>query len=191
MRAELRQLRDEVGELSIEDDTMFHAIQVRTPEEYVWKWRIWIPEGAGYMLNLVGENIPKQGFPAPQGMITLTEPGEQWIEYRISRSALTGKWMDGLRTSGGAGVGSSQQDWVEAQRRTSTGDGVGTSTESFDPGQTVVLSRQRISTTANASSKIEDPSAGFMVWLVPLPPGAPRGMSAFSNTPRRESTDAP
>jgi hypothetical protein len=189
LRAELRRLRDEVGELSIEDDTRFHAIEVRTPEEFVWKWRIWIPEGAGYTLHHTGENIPRQGFPAAHSTITLSDAGEQWIEYRVSRDTRTGKWMDGLSTSGGS-VGSSQQDWVEAGSRVSTGDGVGTTTKSFGPGQTIILERYRVSTTANSSSKIEDPSAGFMIWLVPMSAGAGRG-TTITSAPRGGSTDAP
>jgi hypothetical protein len=189
MRAELRRLRDEVGELTIEDDTLLHAIEVRTPEEYVWKWRVWIPEGAGYTLHHSGEDIPKAGFPASHSTITLGDTGEGWIEYRISRDARTGQWMDKLSTSGGS-VGSSQQDWVEAGSRVSTGDGVGTRTQAFDTGQTVVLARQRVSTTAKDSSKIEDPSAGFMIWLVPAAPGARLGVTTRS-APRRETTDAP
>jgi hypothetical protein len=189
MRAELRRLRDEVGELSIEDDELFHAIEVRTPEEFVWKWRIWIPEGAAYTLHHTSEKIPKRGFPASHSTITLTNPGEQWVEYRISRNARSGKWMDGLLTSMGS-VGSSQQDWVEAGSRVSTGDGVGTTTKSFVPGQTIVLERYRVSTTANSSSKIEDPSAGFMIWLVPMSAGAGRG-ATITSAPRGGSTDAP
>lgn len=189
MRAELRRLRDEVGKLTIEDDALFHAIQVRTHEDLVWKWRIWVPEGAGYTLHHVSETIPKAGFPKAKSMITLVKPGEQWVEYRITRDDRTGEWMDRVSTSSGW-VGGLQQDWAGGGSRVSMSDGVSTSTESFKAGQVVVLERYRVSTTANDSSKIEDPSAGFMIWLVPMSPGAGRG-TTMTSAPPSESTDAP
>jgi len=166
LRADVRRLRDEVGALSVDDKTKLHAIRVRTPDEFVWKWRIWIPEGRAYQLKQAGEKIPKQGFPAFNGSIRLDEPGEIWIEYRIMPDPVSGLWMDHLSTSN-ASVGSSSQDWVKWQQRTSTGEGVSYTTKTSEPGETIILSRERVSKSATNSSLIEDPSAGFMIWLEP------------------------
>jgi hypothetical protein len=38
--------------------------------------------------------------------------------------------------------------------------------QTFEPGQRIELIRHRVS-QASDSGKIEDPSAGFMVWLEP------------------------
>src|SRR5262249_40322570 len=105
LRTEVRRLRDEVGALSVDDKTKLHTIRVRTPDEFVWKWRIWIPEGRAYLLKDACGKIPKEGFAEPNGSIRLDEPGETWVEYRISPDPVSGLWMDRLRTSN-ASVGS-------------------------------------------------------------------------------------
>lgn len=66
-----------------------------------------------------------------------------------------------------ASVGSSQQDWVKWKRRVGTGEGVSYTTKVDEPGKEIVLARERVSQAATNSSKIEDPSAGFMIWLEP------------------------
>jgi hypothetical protein len=166
LRAELRELRNEVGRLSIDDPTQFHAIQVRSDNEYVWKWRVWIPEGREYQINLSTESIPKTGYPQSNGMIVIDKPGESWIEYRIKHDTDTKNWSDQLTTPSGS-VGSSSQPWVTWNRRTSTSEGIGNKTEARDPKKTILLCRHRVSKKATNSGRIEDPSAGFMLWLEP------------------------
>jgi hypothetical protein len=78
----------------------------------------------------------------------------------------SGIWYDKLETKS-AFVGSSPQSWVKWPRKTATDEGVGHSTEQFEPGKTIVLARYRVSQKATSSDKIEDPSAGFMIWLEP------------------------
>jgi len=123
MRDELTMLRNETGRLSIDDRRNFHAIRVRTGGEYVWKWRVWIPEGREYRINVATQNIPKDGFPPTNGMIALSDAGESWIEYRITKSEDGQNWMDMLTTSNGA-VGSSGQPWVTWNRKNSVSSGV-------------------------------------------------------------------
>ena len=40
LRAEVRRFRDEMGQLTISDPSKFHAIEVRTSDKMIWKWRI-------------------------------------------------------------------------------------------------------------------------------------------------------
>jgi hypothetical protein len=167
LRAEVRALRDETGRLSITNPTQFHAIRVRTDDDYVWKWRVWVPEGREYRINLAAAAIPKTGFPIANGMVTLNQPGESWIEYRISKSPDSDRWSDRLLTPNGS-VGGSGPSWVTWKRQTSTGEGVSYNTESMDSGKPIVLARQRVSEKATDSRQIEDPAAGFMIWLEPV-----------------------
>lgn len=167
MRTQLRQLRDEVGRLSIDDPAKFHAIRVRSDNDYLWKWRVWVPEGREYRIYLATEDIPKEGYPQSQGMITLDHAGESWIEYRIAKDPNSNNWMDKLSTPSGS-VGSSSQPWVTWGSHVSTGAGVSYKTEVSEPNKTVLLARERVSKKAKSSDKIEDPSAGFMIWLEPV-----------------------
>jgi heme/copper-type cytochrome/quinol oxidase subunit 2 len=166
MREEMRRLRNEVGHLSIEDETKVHAIAVPT-DGVTWKWRIWIPEGAHYELHSASENIPKSGVPQNTGMQTIGASGEHRVEYQIRIDPRTGKWMDKCSLDTGS-VGSSQQDWVDWTKRMTTNEGVFESTKVFEPKERVVLRRFRVG-QVSSSSQIPDPSAGFMIWLEPVP----------------------
>jgi hypothetical protein len=165
LRADVLRLRNEVGSLTIDDATKPHAIRVRTSDDFTWKWRISIPQGREYVLKCACESIPKQGFPAEQGSITLSEPGEVWIEYRIAFDPQSKTWQDRLSTPS-AYLGSSQQDWVTWPSKTTASEGVAYKTESHEPGKIILLDRERVS-QASSSQNIEDPAAGFMIWLVP------------------------
>lgn len=167
LRAENRRLRNEVGELAIEDESLFHAIAVRTSEDYFWKWRIWIPKGHSYKLIYQADSASQYGSGESTSAFTISEPGEHWVEYRISRDPVSGKWMDRMLTEQGS-VGSSQQDWVDWPDKTSTTDGVGRNTESVPAGQKVVLIRCRVS-QGNRVDQNGVPSAGFIIWLEPAP----------------------
>jgi hypothetical protein len=165
LREEVSRLRNEVGELNVEDPTKLHAIRVETDNELEWKWRIWIPEGASYRLRGDGGPVPKEGYPMTGGTMYLREPGEHVIRYQIRRDPRDGRWNGSLHTQTGS-VGKDHQPWVEWSSRTSTGSGVGTSTRSYEIDQRVEIIRHRVS-QANSSANIEDPAAGFIVWLEP------------------------
>ena len=83
---ENRRLRDEVGELSIEDEGQLHAIRIPTDSYLEWTWRVWIPQGREYRLRCVGDQIPKEGWPSGTGgTMWLRQAGEHVIRYRIRR----------------------------------------------------------------------------------------------------------
>ena len=165
LREEVRRLRDEVGAISVEDATKVYAIRVDTDDDLAWKWRIWLPENRVYVLRSHGEDVPKTGFPPAGGSIWLREPGEHVVVYRIRRDERNSQWYGQLETRTGS-VGSDNHPWVEWTSRTSTTDGVGKSTQAFAPNQRVEIIRHRVSQNRD-STKIEDPAAGFMIWLEP------------------------
>jgi hypothetical protein len=167
LQVEVRELRSETGRLSIDDPSKPHVVQVRTNDDFTWKWRIWIPEGRAYRLQMATQDIPAKGYPATNGMISLEQPGEVWAEYRIAPSQDSKDWMDRMTTPSGW-VGSSPQPWVKWQRRTGTSEGVSHDTKVFEPGSDILITRHRVSEKATSSDKIEDPSAGFMLWLEPV-----------------------
>ncbi len=53
LREEVRQLRAEVGKLSVFDDEKIYAIQLKTEEKNVWWWRIYLPPGK-FFLSKIG-----------------------------------------------------------------------------------------------------------------------------------------
>jgi hypothetical protein len=165
LRAEVRRLRDEVGELAVDDPAKIHAIQVRQPDSLTWRWRLWIPEGRTYALRSVGGKIPAKGYPELGGTLFVRDPGEMSVEYRITKDPRSDTWRGAMSVKGGS-IGSDEHAWVTWSNRTGTGVGVGTSTRSFEPGATVVLTRQRFG-QGDSSDDIPDRAPGFMIWLEP------------------------
>jgi hypothetical protein len=104
LRVEVRELRNETGRLAIDDPAKPHVVEVRTNDDFTWKWRVWIPEGRAYRIQLATQDIPAKGYPATHGMISMDQPGEHWIEYRITPNPDSEHWMDKLTTSTGSGV---------------------------------------------------------------------------------------
>lgn len=166
LREEVARLRDEVGELNVGDAKLLHIIRVDTDNELEWKWRIWLPEGASYRMRAHGGPVPKEGYPNDGGTIYLREPGEHVVRYLIRHDPSDGRWYGSLHTRTGS-VGKDHQPWVKWASRISAGSGVGSSTRSFETHQQVEIIRHRVSEKANSSTGIEDPSAGFMIWLEP------------------------
>ncbi|MEZ6072575.1 MAG: hypothetical protein R3C10_20515 [Pirellulales bacterium] len=165
LRRELKQLRDETGQLTIDDATKLHAIRVDTQDELEWKWRIWVPKGAQYRLRAEGGSIPEQGYPDSGGTIVISEPGEYVVRYLIRRDPRSGEWRGSLHLNSGS-VGEDPQPWVDWSTRSISSSGVGTSTQSFDTDQTVELIRHRVSQQSQGG-KLAEPVSGFAVWLQP------------------------
>lgn len=165
LRVEIAKLRDEVGQLNITDRTKLHALRVETDNALEWKWRLWIPAGASYRLRCCGNKVSATGFPEDGGTMYLREPGEQVVRYVISRDARDGRWKGKLHTSTGS-VGGDDHVWVEWPSTRSTSSGVGSSTQSYAPHERVEIVRHLVS-QSTSTTDMEDPAAGFLIWLEP------------------------
>ena len=93
---ELRQLRDEQGQLSIEDESKFHAVALDS-EPNTWRWRLFIPKGVRYKWNIACEDIPQNSPPTRPGVSTVSnEPywendNEVLVTARL-REGENGNW---------------------------------------------------------------------------------------------------
>jgi hypothetical protein len=168
LEVENRRLRDEAGELSIEDPSIFHVIQIDTNNEFEWAWRLWVPEGHRYRIQSFGGPIPKEGFPRSSGTISISEPGEHLVRYRIRRDPRDNRMYGSIWTRDVI-AGKSEQPWVEWDYKMTATGGIGRGTSKvpvWQPGQRVELIRYRVS-QATLYDKIEDPAPGFLIWLEP------------------------
>jgi hypothetical protein len=169
LRKEVRRLRDEVGELSIENDTRIHAMQARTKDPLTWKFRVWVPEGQTAVVKAHWGDVPRAGVPEANAGVQL-ELGEQWITYRVDHSSVLNSWSVNLEAPGGLSGQTIQDEerWWEWPRPAAIwGTGVQHATGVFEDGQDVfILKRWRVADTNNASDieKMET-SAGFIIWL--------------------------
>jgi hypothetical protein len=60
----LEKLRNEVGELTIGDDRLLHAIAIPSFEDSTYRWRLHLPKGRKFYLHAVaGSKIPEGGLP--------------------------------------------------------------------------------------------------------------------------------
>jgi hypothetical protein len=169
LRVEVRQLRNETGRLSIEDATKVHAIEVRTGEPLLWKWRVWVPEGRTIVARTHWGQIPSSGVPKADGSVHL-HSGENWITLRAHPSASGSTWSAQLESEGN-GVGMSIQEadrWWQWPTTSSTADGVSFTTRvAGEPDSAFILKRHRVSSSSNPS-KLLDPTiqtSGFIIWL--------------------------
>ncbi|WP_425395586.1 hypothetical protein [Aeoliella sp.] len=105
--AELRTLRDEVGRLTIEDRTMFHAIAIDTGEEHTWRWRCFFPKGYRYSVHAASKEIPTKGIPQSAGLGSYSnETVEEDIEVVVTarlRKAEDGAWRLTVTSRSGDG----------------------------------------------------------------------------------------
>lgn len=58
LRAEVRRLRAETGQLTIDDPAKIYATEIPTPEHDTWRWRVYLPAGQGYELHVSAGLLP-------------------------------------------------------------------------------------------------------------------------------------
>jgi len=169
LREELQQLRNEVGRLSIEDESKFHAIEVRTEEEHTWKWRVWVPEGETIEVHSQWGKVPRKGVSISHNTLGL-EAGEHWITLSARRDPESGLWLESMATEQGSvgGIIQPSEHWFDWKQSTGTSEGVSHTTfVAPDDEKIVVLKRFRVA-QVNSSDKIsksDEPTAGFIIWL--------------------------
>jgi hypothetical protein len=170
MRAELRALRDETGRLSIEDPTKIYAMGIRTNDQLLWKWRIWVPDGAKVFLGAKWGDVPVTGVPKNVEMDQL-EPGEQWIEMRVDQDPKDSVWrasLESKRWKHRLPLPPEDCWWTWPQGAGLLIEGVQHETGSEGkPGEPLIITRDRRD-HSNGSVQLQAskaPSAGFIIWL--------------------------
>jgi len=195
LRAEVKQLRDETGQLTIEDPTKTHAIRLPTENDEPRRYRVYLPPGRTYSLNYQVNRIPEQGvgeFPNPHEL----QPGEYLVGVELTRRVdketgepissvdvrldvdATGDINSGYSAS--IGIGQGRNDWIvnkETGNMSYSWQEFGREQEIFDASEHVVVYRARAKTvkvTARdaegkpqswSTKAIDGPCDGFMVWI--------------------------
>jgi len=179
---ELRKLRDEAGYITIEDESMFHAVALDSEDPNTWRWRLFIPKGNKYKWNIACEDIPQNSPPLRPGVSsTSNEPywerdNEVLVTARL-RQSTDGNWTLGVTSKIGDSknqmsnallkIPSDKIDWIDKIHSTD-GRVIGSNgTAVSDPGGPIIL-LQRRPCEKQADGRYR-PSAnlmpGFMIWL--------------------------
>jgi len=177
LREEVRQLndqnsllRDELGDLTIEDRMKFHAIQVRTDNPMKWRWRVWIPPGPGAEIKIVWGDIRKSGFPGRYANMLEIPPGEHAVTLSIRRDDREPepKWfyhLESTETSLDAELKDGEH-WFNRPQGVHTHDGVYYATKvEHEADDQLVLWRKRASQHQSTPVDPEAVLPGFIIWL--------------------------
>lgn len=178
---ELRQLRNEVGYLSVDDRSKVHVIAVDMNEPNTWRWRIFLPQGVRYSWCLGFGDIPAKGVPEPKIKHTSNEPySDEDVEVVVTaklRQIDDGDWslsvssiIGGQRYQMGDARVSVPDEEMRRIHKVSVYEGhtLGTrGTETLDPKGPIVLLQLR--TCERQPDRSYKPSAnpmpGYMIWL--------------------------
>lgn len=164
LRAEVKRLRSEAGEITISDRSKPHAIEIDTEHPKHWKWVVWIPKGQRHRLRVAIDQIAAKGLPTTSRSLGILEPGEHVVTFRLDLEETRDSWIATTRTA--KAVKASRVGWGESLWYTE--HGVARETRAFDPNREAILFRYRAS-DENNPSKITAPTDGCLIWLEPEP----------------------
>jgi hypothetical protein len=163
MRAEVANLRQDAGILTIDDDTQVHAIRVPTDHEHVWKWRVFVPIGKKVTLLRKWGSVPRQGVPEggfPQSL----EAGEQLVSLSIKKTTSGDEWIGELRTTREVSTDPiNEKDLNFLKPNESTQLVLANSIT--DQNGRLVLERLRLHRYDEPGSLDDDVLPGFIIWL--------------------------
>jgi hypothetical protein len=169
LRDEVRQLRTEVGRLTIDDPSKIQGIEVPTPSDRTWIWRIWIPPGQSIFIGCAVGDVPKDGEP-PHGRTVPLDPGENLVSLTFFRDEDDPRWKYrfGQPTATFPGIVPEGQDWLnwtEFQQHGRISFGPKPSTLPDFPTKHVIV-RKRMSRLGGPNPfDASEPLPGFIVWL--------------------------
>lgn len=189
-KKDLRKLRDETGELSVDDPSKFHAIALDADEPNTWRWRLYTPKGHRYFWNITCGEIPADGVPSPGPHVISGHSNEPFWEHDNEvlvtvklRPVSDEEWTLSVESRIGGGsmpqmygaqakVAADKIRWmsdscINGQVRGDRG------TEVLDPhGPIILLQRRACERQPDGSYKpSEKPMPGFVVWLEEQPLG--------------------
>jgi hypothetical protein len=184
LRPEVRRLRQELGHLSIDDETKIYAIEIPTMAPNTWKWRVYLPPGRAFEMNTQLKRIPgrPKGLNRREWLNTLSGPsntiasGEFTIEAKMEKGEVAGSWflhtMD-LNNNGASGAG---MDWLDDRRAWYTSSDVSPRQQvelSTDDGLILLAIRKGNVVDLPTGWKSTPPpvtaeAPGVMLWIGPI-----------------------
>lgn len=191
LETKVRQLRTEVGSLTIDDSSLSQAIQLRQQDPNIWRWRIYLPPGGQYKLKEAGGLLPPRAG----------KPDELWLQdvdkakRGVSRGEFSGVPLEGeftleaslLRRENGwrfaatPGPGVTiyhfEEDWPAELGRIVSSGVPSDAQRTLKPGERVLLlylSMPQLTPAIGGGTRSEPPSSpaeGIVLWLEQQPPG--------------------
>jgi hypothetical protein len=189
LRQEVRRLRTELGYLVIEDPTKVYAIRAQSIEAIepnTWRWRLYLPPGGKYSLNVFSGHISglvrqpqmKQFEAAKRdGLGKLSsrklEAGELKLDIKLVAEGE--QWILETVPGGSHRIPQAYAEWLSLRRDAMAIFGVSQEQKVFENGQPVMLMyipRPRFTTNSAGRSVTNLPSRdtdAIVVWLEQQP----------------------
>lgn len=176
---ELRRIRDEVGYLTVEDETKVNIVALQTGDPNTWQWRLYIPKGARYKWNVACEDIVLDSPTQKPNQGVSNEPywessNRVLVTARLIRNqgsdkctlSVTSKIGNSTHQMGGTSLRFSQDKLPSSSIQRSIRGTNGT--ETVDPAGPIFLIQQRDVPEQDAITGQfinSQPTPGFMIWL--------------------------
>jgi hypothetical protein len=185
---EVKQLRDQLGRLTVADEKKLHAIAI-APDlarvEKRWRWRLHFPSDRPFRVCCAFSGLPQSGVPAGDQVLYDTKG-----EFTLNASAVKdqqGVWKLVLDCDTGPNITMPIQNatWLDDNLSVTISQTGKRGTESVDPGKPLVLLRLRRSKNVEVGGKVigqtveMNPTDGIMLWVEEMKPSAP-----VSNPPK-------
>lgn len=174
LRTEVRTLREETGQLLVDDPTKLQAIEIETYNDWAWKWRVWVPPETGWIVGTKVKEIPPKGeFPAVSGLTLrhMKEGRETLITARIETKP-TGELRCAIACEGVTTyepIAPEEAKWLLEGLRGSSFNGVGSTIRVAESGTPFTLLRKRVfyQSATGSIPPIPEPNAtdGLLIWL--------------------------
>lgn len=177
----LDKLRNEVGELTVGDPELPHAIKIPSYDDASFRWRLYLPAGKKFVLHCAAStSIPARGLPSIESgeyfmswEFDSTRLGTDWIQAIAFDKDRQGDWRLVLsRESEGRSVTrllpDEMQGWLEEEQSPAliiSGQGA---TVSANPGEPLILFWQLRKKIVPDGPEIVEPTTGVVVWIEEL-----------------------
>jgi hypothetical protein len=175
----LEKLRNEVGELTVRDETQLHAIAVPSFEDATYRWRIHLPKGRQFAMHIIAhDKIPDVGLPEGGSFNTFstqffdeqTGLGEVLQTVAVNKDA-QGRWriiQAAGRSEGWQYLPEHFQSWLAppSYGRSTYKAGKG-ETVAVDVGEPLILLRIRKTKNLGGGTMTTEPepTEGLVVWI--------------------------
>jgi hypothetical protein len=172
----LEKLRSEMGELTVSDDRLLHAIAVPSFEDSTYRWRIHLPKGRRFVMHAVAnKSIPEEGLPEGGSRSTLLSETYDWpsvnaevLQTVAINKGQRGRWQlilayPGRQTT--VTLPDELQPWLDSNARSWHVAGK-EKTVVADVGKPLVLLRMRKTKELPGATTIDmQPTDGILVWI--------------------------
>ncbi|MEM6474074.1 MAG: hypothetical protein AAF802_31275 [Planctomycetota bacterium] len=177
LRNELVTYRNEMRQLTIEDENLIHAIQIPGFGRKAWRWRVYLPEDKEYRIRLAFDDIPQRGLPKspPDNVFVNLPKGESILSASVVREgegwglSLRSETEGSQNFSFTTDIAGRDTKWLEKRGGCSQTVAGFSSTQTGEAEQpfTLLSFRDGLSPRPGVTMEDPNPTDGIQLWIQP------------------------